>query len=712
MPEFAAEFGHFPQDSETVALLRSTDWEATALGHPSTWPDALRLQLSVCFESAFPIAIWWGPDFIQFYNDAYRPILGATKHPRAFGSPAMETWPEIWSTIGPMVSQVVKQGVAVKGEDMPFILERNGFPELCHFTFSYSPIRNIGSQIGGMFTVAVETTKRVLTERRQAFLFDLQERLHSLAEPREIMMATAEMLGKHLDVDRCGYAEIDETGQYFDVLRDWTKGDMESLAGHHNLDNFGLAYIAELRQGRSAVFDDAHTSPLTQDEVAKATFSVVRTRAAISVPLVKDGRLAATLYLTQIAPRRWTEQEKLLASDVAERTWAAVGRARAELAKARIEEELKKKDRQKDEFLAMLAHELRNPLAPISAAAQLLQITRLDEARVKQTSDVIMRQIAHMTSLVDDLIDVSRVTKGLIKIEKIPLDVKRIIADAVEQTSPLIESKRHHLRVDLPREAVRVVGDQKRLVQVLVNILNNAAKYTPLGGNITLRLEAESNDVVISVADDGIGLSAELLPRVFDLFTQAERTPDRAQGGLGIGLALVKSLTELHGGKATVSSEGVNQGCKLVVCLPRLEEQVSSTRKQSLNAWQQLPGKALRVMIVDDNEDAAHMLALLIQTGGHAVVVEHSAKAALETSKRVAPELCILDIGLPEMDGNELASRLRAQQETAKSLLVAVTGYGQEEDRKRALASGFDYHLVKPVDTQKLADILARVDRA
>jgi CheY-like chemotaxis protein len=218
--------------------------------------------------------------------------------------------------------------------------------------------------------------------------------------------------------------------------------------------------------------------------------------------------------------------------------------------------------------------------------------------------------------------------------------------------------------------------------------------------------------VLVSVADDGIGLSSELLPKVFELFTQAERTPDRAQGGLGIGLALVKSLTELHGGKATISSDGVNQGCKLVICLPRLEEPVGNTHKPRPDTWQQLPRKVLRVMIVDDNEDAAQTLALLIQTPGHIVVVEHGAEAALKKSKDEAPDICILDIGLPEMDGYELARHLRAQQETANSVLIAVTGYGQEEDRKRALASGFDYHLVKPVDTRKLAGILAKVDSA
>jgi PAS domain S-box-containing protein len=374
------------------------------------------------------------------------------------------------------------------------------------------------------------------------------------------------------------------------------------------------------------------------------------------------------------------------------------------------EQELREADRRKDEFLAMLAHELRNPLAPISSAAELIKMVKLDEVRLKQTSDIIMRQISHITGLVDDLIDVSRVTRGLVATEKNTLDIRRVISDAVEQTSPLIESKRHHLRVDLSTEVAHVTGDQKRLVQVFTNILGNAAKYTPNGGNIALQMEVDSRQVSISISDDGIGIDADLLPRVFDLFTQAERTSDRSQGGLGIGLALVKSLVELHGGKVSVFSEGQGTGSKFVIALPCLsgtEEQVHSKDSAPVQYCE----KVFHIMVVDDNADAAQMLAMFLETLGHNVQIAHSARAALERASLEAPDLFILDIGLPEMDGNELALQLRSQPATAQTTLVAVTGYGQEQDRKKTEASGFDYHLVKPVDTTRLMAILTNLAR-
>ena len=369
------------------------------------------------------------------------------------------------------------------------------------------------------------------------------------------------------------------------------------------------------------------------------------------------------------------------------------------------EDQLKEVSRRKDEFLAMLAHELRNPLAPISAAAGLLQIARLDEARVRETSEIISRQVKHMTNLVDDLLDVSRVTRGLVTLEPEALDVKRIVSDAVEQACPLIESRRHHMTVHLPPESAYVSGDAKRLVQVVTNLLNNAAKYTPEGGTIALRVEVQSEQVMITVKDNGLGMAPDFLSGVFDMFSQAKRTADRAQGGLGIGLALVKSLVELHQGKVAAESKGLGQGSEFTVHLPRLavlktkELLPDDSQRNTLSA-------GLRLMVVDDNADAASTLAMFLETAGHKVVVEHDSWRALERACSECPEVFLLDIGLPDMDGNELARCLRSQPETANAILIAITGYGQEADRKRSIGAGFDYHLVKPVDMKKLAAIL------
>jgi PAS domain S-box-containing protein len=370
---------------------------------------------------------------------------------------------------------------------------------------------------------------------------------------------------------------------------------------------------------------------------------------------------------------------------------------------------LKEADARKDEFLAMLAHELRNPLAPIRAAAELLKMMKLDETRVRKTSEIIARQVDHMTSLVNDLLDVSRVTRGLAELEMTPLDVGHIVTDAVEQVTPLIQTKHHHLTLDLSSTRAKVMGDNKRLVQVIANLLNNAAKYTHESGNIVLTTEVRDGHVLLSVSDDGIGMEPELVARVFDLFAQAERTPDRSSGGLGLGLALVKSLVELHGGTVTCSSEGMGKGSKFTVCLPVLQNQAEDIASLHEHSRSQVPNKFLRVMVVDDNADAALMLGMMLEASGHQVMVEYEARQALERVRTASPDVCLIDIGLPEMDGNELAKRLRALPATASAVLVAVSGYGREHDRDSALAAGFDHYFVKPVDTAKLAALLGDI---
>jgi PAS domain S-box-containing protein len=371
------------------------------------------------------------------------------------------------------------------------------------------------------------------------------------------------------------------------------------------------------------------------------------------------------------------------------------------------EEKLKEADARKDEFLAMLAHELRNPLAPISAAAQLLQIGAVDEARVRQTSQIIGRQVHHLTSLVDDLLDVSRVTRGLVELDSGQVDIGHVVAEAIEQVTPLIRARHHHLGLQLSPEAPLVLGDKKRLVQVLVNLLNNAAKYTREGGQLQLTTEVHSRHVQIQVADNGIGMAPELVSRAFDMFTQAERSPDRSSGGLGLGLALVRSLVQLHGGTVFCESAGPGKGSTFTVCLPRLFAEEPQPEAPAADPALHKRAAPLRILVVDDNVDAAAMLSMLLEAGGHAVMTEHGARAALARAEAEAPQVCILDIGLPEMDGNELAQRLRAMPQTAGAMLIAVTGYGQENDRQQTLAAGFDHHLVKPVDAGALTALFA-----
>jgi len=413
----------------------------------------------------------------------------------------------------------------------------------------------------------------------------------------------------------------------------------------------------------------------------------------------------------------WTLSRAVPMLDADGEIYEWIGAANDVTERREAEEKLRQADRHKDEFLAMLAHELRNPLAPLGAAAELLQMGQPDEARVRHTSQIIGRQVLHMTHLIDDLLDVSRVTNGLVALDKAPAELNRILAEAVEQVTPLMRARGHDFSCRFAPGAVMVDGDSKRLVQVVANILNNAAKYTPEGGQIALTAHADAHEVAIAVTDDGIGMAPQLAARAFDLFAQAERSPDRSSGGLGLGLALARSLVELHGGSVACESPGEGLGSCFTVRLPRLpalaDAALADSGPGARNERDDGRDEAasLRIMVVDDNVDAAAMLAMLLEIDGHQVAVEHHPLPALEHARAAPPHVCLLDIGLPDMDGNELAQRLRSQPETAHSLLVAITGYGQDTDRACAMDAGFDHYLVKPIDTAKLGDILAAAGR-
>ncbi len=368
---------------------------------------------------------------------------------------------------------------------------------------------------------------------------------------------------------------------------------------------------------------------------------------------------------------------------------------------------LRREHERKDEFLAMLAHELRNPLAPISSAAQLLRVLYAHEPRIRDASEVIGRQVRHMTHLVDDLLDVSRVTRGLVTIEKTTVELGAVVRDAIEQIVPVIKARRHTLTLDLAPQPLFVAGGRTRLIQVAANLLNNAAKYTPEGGALHVSLQQDGNNVVLQVRDNGIGISPDLLPVVFDLFTQGERTPDRAQGGLGLGLALVKKVVELHDGSVEASSAGPGQGSTFVIRLPLLADAGQGAIAAPVAAPAAV--KAKRILVVDDNVDAGCTLAMVLETAGHTVAVEHSAQAGLAHAAKGEFDVILLDIGLPDMSGHVLARALTELPCCAGAALVAVSGYGQAQDRQMSREAGFAAHLVKPVRAEELTETIARV---
>jgi PAS domain S-box-containing protein len=363
----------------------------------------------------------------------------------------------------------------------------------------------------------------------------------------------------------------------------------------------------------------------------------------------------------------------------------------------------------KDEFLGLLAHELRNPLAPIVTAAEILRRGDLDREAVGKVGELIQRQARHMTALLADLLDVSRIDKGLVTLTRTVVDLHKVLADAIEQTRPsmTVRSQRFNLRA--PTGHLPIDGDDSRLVQIFANILNNASKYTPARGEITLLVAAEGGSVVVKVRDSGIGMSAQLLPHVFEIFTQAERSSDRTLGGLGLGLALVKNLVELHGGQVTAHSAGLGQGSELTVTFPLAGPAPGPDRRSG--GTRQASAHPVHIVVVDDNVDAGFTLATLLEMEGHSVSVRHAAEDALRGTEDGFADVYVLDIGLPGMDGYKLAREIRASAPSPGPLLIALTGYGSAQDREKSTAAGFDHHFEKPLDPSRLLDLIGKTPR-
>jgi PAS domain S-box-containing protein len=375
-------------------------------------------------------------------------------------------------------------------------------------------------------------------------------------------------------------------------------------------------------------------------------------------------------------------------------------------ARKQAETELAEANRRKDEFLATLAHELRNPLAPVLNGIHLLRLEQTVSPNGQQAIGMIERQTKQLARLVDDLLDVSRITKGKVTLRKERVELHTVVNHAVETVRPLVDSRKHQLSVSLPSESIWLDADPARLQQVVGNLLNNAAKYTEPGGYIRLTGEREGSEVIIRVRDTGIGILSEMLPRIFETFVQGDRAGERAQGGLGIGLTLAKSLVEMHGGKIEARSPGVGKGSEFVVRLPVVPE-VQPLALATVEKREGAKAHPLRLLIVDDNQDTVASLAMLLQLYGHDVMTADSGPAGLEAALANERDVIMLDIGLPSIDGYEVAKRIRAH--TAKPVLIAMTGYGQPEDRQKSKEAGFDYHLTKPVDPDRLQDLLGKI---
>ncbi|NML16063.1 response regulator [Azohydromonas caseinilytica] len=427
------------------------------------------------------------------------------------------------------------------------------------------------------------------------------------------------------------------------------------------------------------------------------------------LPLVHGQRVLGALYVA-------AQPDRELLRSLCERAALAFENARlyrslqTEIEERRhAQEQLTALNRRKDEFLAMLSHELRNPLAPIRNAVEVIRrIAPAGQPRLAWATDVMDRQVRHMTALVEELLDVARISQGKISLQLQTIDLLTVVAHGIETARPMLDSRRHRLQTQLPAAPVWLRGDFARLSQVVANLLNNAAKYTPEGGHIEVALRVQQGQAVVSVRDDGIGIEASLLPNVFELFEQGRRSLDRSQGGLGVGLTLVQRLVQLHHGTVEAHSAGAGQGSEFVVRLPCLMEVGAPAPQAQPDEAQAAVAAVCRVLVVDDNIDAADTVALFLRMEGHSVETAHNGLEAVERAKAFAPDVVLLDIGLPGMDGFEVARRLRALPATQRSLVIALTGYGHKTDQQLSRQAGFDHHLVKPADIAALAGLIAQ----
>lgn len=470
--------------------------------------------------------------------------------------------------------------------------------------------------------------------------------------------------------------------------------------------NPGVTYhpLHVLRNGRPEIVgevSDAWLAATARDEEHLGSMRELGLKSYLGVPLCVRGKTVGVVsFVVAESGRRYDAADLAVAEELARRAAAA-------LENAQLYAALRETDRRKDEFLAMLAHELRNPLAPIANALHILKMPGVNSAVAERARGMMERQLQQLVRLVDDLLDVSRIMRGKIELRKQPIDLAVAVNRAIETVQPALTARGHELTISLSPAGVRLEADLVRLAQVIANLLNNAAKYTEPGGRIWLSAEQEGDNVVLRIRDTGIGIAPEMLPLVFDLFVQADRSLDRSQGGLGVGLSLVKNLVAMHGGSVQARSDGPGKGSEFIIRLPALPSPREPTDEGPFPRVAAPSVPSRRVLVVDDNADAAESLAVLLRLGGHQVRIAHDGPGALADAAAELPDLVFLDLGMPGMDGYEVARRIRQDPGLRRVILVALTGWGQEQDRRRTRETGFDHHLTKPADPEALHQLLA-----
>ncbi|HYD76111.1 ATP-binding protein [Ramlibacter sp.] len=553
------------------------------------------------------------------------------------------------------------------------------------------------------------------SESQQRFLAEFSELMQRTLDPEAVLDAAVQALAQHLQADRCCWALVDEDEDGLDVRGEYRREGLPSILGHLRLSDFGGEQLAMYRSGRVFAVNDIETDPRLAGQ--RDSHRAIGSAANLSFGILRAGRLVAGIAVHQRHPRAWTESEISLVQAAAHRCWEAFERAQVQLRQREAAEALaqalaalQQVERRKDQFIATLAHELRNPLAPLRNGVQLLELGGGPDGGARVQA-MMRRQIDQLVRLVDDLLEVSRITSGKVVLQRSRVSLHEVLAGAAETSRPVLEAASHTLQVSIGRvAAVHVDGDPLRLGQVFANLLNNAAKYTDPGGRIVLVAWKEGSQAVVQVQDNGMGLAPDMLEEVFQPFVQADRSAARAQGGLGIGLSIVRSLVELHGGKVRAQSDGPGKGSTFEVRIPTLPAQAQEApAPASEPARTPAEAEGPTVLVVDDNRDAADSLGTMLDMMGASTRVVYGGPDALAAAQEQAPQLVLLDLGMPGMDGYEVVRRLAAHPERRRMHVVALTGWGQAEDRQRTREAGFDEHLVKPAEIDALQDLLRRV---
>ncbi|NHZ64559.1 PAS domain-containing hybrid sensor histidine kinase/response regulator [Massilia genomosp. 1] len=543
--------------------------------------------------------------------------------------------------------------------------------------------------------IHIDIDERKRVEERLRLLDAMSQATRNADDPKTIMEVTTRMLGEHLGATRCPYADVESDNDRFTIRHDWTAPGAASTVGVYSLDLFGARAASDMREGRTLRICDVDRE--LDEAGGAAMFNAIACRAIICCPLVKEGKLVAMMAVHQDRPRQWTAPEVALVEQAVERSWAHIERVRAT-------EALREADRRKTEFLAILAHELRNPLAPIRNGLQVMRMAEHDQATVARVRDMMERQVTQMVTLVNDLLDIARITRGNLELKPVRVELRELVASAVETSMPLIDANRHTLSLDIAPGSLPLDADPTRIAQVIGNVLNNAAKYTAAGGRIEVLAWRDGVHALLSIRDTGIGIPPESALAVFEMFSQVGASLDRAQGGLGIGLSLARRLVELHHGTIELVRDATIKGSRFDIRLPLAPDVAAQAPGADTSSGSVANG--LRVLVVDDNLDAADMLSELMEIIGHTSRVANDGARALALAEQFKPDVAFLDIGMPGMNGYEVARALRGMTHLAPLVLVALTGWGDDKDRARSKEAGFDHHLIKPANLEAVERLL------